>query len=231
MSPENGQRADGLSIFTSFAAVDGRLAEELHGLLEALPDVNIRSALEVISAGQNWHEWLRRAARDSQYVIVVISPASINRAWMTWEAGALSATVGSQKILPIAFELDPAQLPSPWSQFQIRWGDRREHIVDLLWKLLKEVNKERAIEVPSRLNSLVQRYIDRIQQVLEERRREVPDAPAERARQAEPVTLLDEQDLRMLCELLFRLVVKGRLRPENLLHLRASLSSFHAFCH
>lgn len=219
-------RADGLSVFISSSATDAKLVEELRRLLlETVPGVKIRSSMEReggIAAGSDWQAWVRNSVRESSYAVIVITPASIKRPWLTWEAGIVSAT-DSVKIVPIAFELEIAEIPPPFSQFRIARGDRREDIVAFLSGLLREFDSDSAIQVASRLPLVIEEYVARIQSVLDERRRAVAsNAPPERAQQAEPARALDEEDVRMLCELLFRLVVRLRERPEMLQSVEAT---------
>ena len=225
MSSPNSQRADKLSIFISASFADRDLEEALQRLLvDLIPGVEIRSSGETpIGAGSepDWQKWVLNSAQNSSFAMVLLTPRSISRPWLAWEAGAISAIVGSRKYQPIAFDLDIAEIPMPWTEFQIVRGDRRDDVTAMLERLLRDIDAGSTLEVARRLDSVVQRYIERIQQIFAERAI-ADDVPHQPARRAEPVPVLDDKDLRMLCELLFRLVVKGRLRPEMLQSVEAT---------
>lgn len=116
--PEPDIKSGRYSIFISHIheneAVAKKLKEYLLDLFPSEIDVFISGDPDSIPAGQDWFRTIIDAINDCDYMIILCTPASIERKWIYFEAGA--AAVLGRKIIPICFAgLNIGALPSPLS--------------------------------------------------------------------------------------------------------------------
>jgi HEAT repeat protein len=108
-------------IFISHITAERELAALLKEKIErhflGLVDVFVSSDQESIKAGASWLDALQRALRTASLEIVLCSPASINRPWINFEAGA--AWLQGIPVVPLCHSgLEPHNLPMPLSALQ-----------------------------------------------------------------------------------------------------------------
>jgi hypothetical protein len=219
-------RDDRRSVFISHSARDARLASALSDLLhDALPQLSVSysSQQEIGSGnrvGDRFFEWVRERVQASAYVFVLLTPESLRSPWLSFEAG-IAASTDHPRIVPIVFQLEIAHVPAPFQQFQIVRGDSYENVRRLLEQLLSQEETSRDVGVYARLDPLVRDFIERVKEGLAERSPE-PVVPARESGPRQTTSTINDEDARMLCELLFRIVVKLRERPEMLQSLEAT---------
>lgn len=73
---------------------------------------------EDISTGARWGVELNEILQDTVIGIICVTPENQNSVWLHFEAGALSKSLKDSKVMPLLFEMSPAQLSGPISQFQ-----------------------------------------------------------------------------------------------------------------
>lgn len=110
-----------VQIFISHITPDRDLAALLKEKIEKhflnLVNVFVSSDQESIKAGASWLDALQRALKTASLEIVLCSPASINRPWINFEAGA--AWLQGIPVVPMCHSgLEPHQLPMPLSALQ-----------------------------------------------------------------------------------------------------------------
>lgn len=132
-----------MKLFISHATSDKPLVDALRTLIMSTfvepIDVAYSSASVSeggISAGQDWLEWIRAQVQDSSMAVVVVTPLSKTRAWLMWEAGAVSG-VGLAKrtnlpIVPLLFGLRDTEVPDPLVSRQVKSGTTAADVRDLL---------------------------------------------------------------------------------------------------
>jgi len=78
-----------------------------------------------IRAGERWIVELRKELQDAQFGIIVLTPESLQSAWLIFEAGALSNAFQEARVCPYLVGLELKELSGPLSQFQAKKADRQ----------------------------------------------------------------------------------------------------------
>ena len=82
-----------------------------------------------VRAGEVWLERIREELECAKVLVFLLSPNSISRPWVNFEAGA--AWLARKRIIPVYFGgLDRGNLPKPYSDFQAL--DLRTHYYELV---------------------------------------------------------------------------------------------------
>jgi len=133
-------------VFISHTADDKPLADALNAALRKLfagrVDVRYSTSKEEsgVAPGANWFEWIVNQVVACDVAYVLLTPASIQRPWIPWEAGAvygaaLSRATSSDApsgvaamdrgpVQPLLFHVDETELPDPFHTLQFARGDR-----------------------------------------------------------------------------------------------------------
>ena len=138
------------SLFLSHSHRDYELAAALKQLIEScFPgyiEVKASSFAPTeggIAAGSEWFDWILMQVRSSQFTAVLLTPNSVDKPWLMWEAGAVSgvslATHEASTIIPVVYRLSMEQIPSPLRSRQAVRGEDRESIKTVLQTLNKAV--------------------------------------------------------------------------------------------
>src|SRR5438874_13773869 len=70
-----------------------------------------------VRAGEDWFERVREELDRARVVVLLLSPNSISRPWINFEAGA--GWLARKSIIPVCFGgLQRGNLPRPYSNFQ-----------------------------------------------------------------------------------------------------------------
>ena len=184
------------SLFLSHSHDDAALAEVLTQLVEnCFPghiQVKVSSAAPSeggIAAGSEWPDWINDQVRSSMFTAVLLTPNSLNKPWLMWEAGAVSgvslAMGKPSAVIPIVYRLSMEQVPSPLRSRQAALGEDGNSIIRVLETLkqslshlpernfrkfvddsvppyLKEVSRVLADTPPPLTESAIHEWLDRI---------------------------------------------------------------------
>jgi hypothetical protein len=71
-----------------------------------------------ITKGTRWSSEIAQELNDSLLGIICLTPDNLTAPWLMFEAGALSKNIGVAKVIPLLFNVDPADLVGPMTQFQ-----------------------------------------------------------------------------------------------------------------
>lgn len=71
-----------------------------------------------IQAGTRWANQLAKALNEIEFGILCITNENMDSPWLIFEAGALSKSVESGRVVPYLFGLTPNELSGPLSSFQ-----------------------------------------------------------------------------------------------------------------
>jgi hypothetical protein len=71
-----------------------------------------------ITKGTRWSSEIAQELNDSLLGIICLTPDNLSAPWLMFEAGALSKNIGVAKVIPLLFNVDPADLVGPMTQFQ-----------------------------------------------------------------------------------------------------------------
>lgn len=121
LNPENLMR-----VFLSHSSLDyvieTALADLLHGLFHVEVDYSSDQASGGgIPPGAKWLQRIEKHIKDAANTYVLLTPNSMNKAWVLWEAGAAAGVVMGAKsgaksdaAVPVTFGLSAEDIPSPF---------------------------------------------------------------------------------------------------------------------
>ncbi len=166
------------SLFLSHSHGDHELAGALKQLIEScLPghiEVKASSAAPSeggIAAGSDWLDWIHDQVRESKFTAVLLTPNSVDKPWLMWEAGAVSgvslATREASTIIPLVYRLSMEQVPSPLRSRQAARGEDRESIKRVL-ETLKQSTPLPAAAFSRFVELFVPSYLENVARALAE---------------------------------------------------------------
>ena len=173
-------------IFISLTEHDKPLAEALG---QTFADVFGENLLEVkfspsrqvgggIATGEDWFQWIVERVKACHFALILITPASVNKPWILWEAGAvagaaLALSEGSmRKVRPLVFQVPTELIPSPIrdSKAQYRRGDVDadfRYMLDEMFDELKSEMSAKAVrEFSTTRDRAVEAYLQKVQHAL-----------------------------------------------------------------
>jgi HAD superfamily hydrolase (TIGR01509 family) len=131
-----------MKIFLSHALIDKKLAQLVKELIEnvslGLTNIWLSSALDGLKPGDNlWNE-VHQNLSDSDMIIALLTPNSLQRPWILYESGFVA---GNKKanVIPMVFCIDKNDLPLPLSAYVIYKGDELEDLSQLLIQIVTKV--------------------------------------------------------------------------------------------
>jgi tetratricopeptide (TPR) repeat protein len=140
-------------LFISHTHADKRLADAFKRLMDTVFGERVDTIYSSDKrggpgVGEEWRDWINRAARDSKVALVLLTPSSVQKPWVLWEAGAVFGlylgaeaaaaprTPGEARqkspLRPLVFHVTPGQVPSPFEPFQAIRGDEEEAMMKLV---------------------------------------------------------------------------------------------------
>lgn len=171
-------------IFISHTHGDKALADAIAGLIQELfgeaVSVNYSSKKELaggIGPGVDWAEWIAREVVNADVAFVLLTPSSIQKPWLLWEAGAVEGTdratrhdKDQQRVWPLIYGLGPADIPSPFGGKQVIDGTSAadmEVVVDALFQRLGLAFTPVQIKTfGARQKDAVHRYVETVAELL-----------------------------------------------------------------
>jgi tetratricopeptide (TPR) repeat protein len=174
-------------VFISLTAQDTPIAEALAEALQEIFGETLQSHFSTskqlgsgIGAGEIWFRWITERIERCVAVLVLVTPVSVNKPWILWEAGAVAGatfatsgqTLSLSRVMPLIFQVPPEMVPSPLqaSQVQFTQGDQAESfgflLDQLLSRLLPELPNHRVAEFGRKKDAVVRRYLERVQRFL-----------------------------------------------------------------
>jgi tetratricopeptide (TPR) repeat protein len=130
MTPANDSR----KIFVSHTHADKPIADAFRDAVEELFGnyVTVSYSSEPEHGpkhGEKWLQWIDEQVRSSDFTLVLLTPSSLQKPWILWEAGAVAGTAvaagkeDARKVRPIVFRIPPEQVPDPFRDIQLVRGD------------------------------------------------------------------------------------------------------------
>ena len=142
-------------VFISHTHADAEIA---HALSAAIEDVfgdllttsySTKKELDGgIKPGEEWFRWIVTKVREAQIAVIILTPSSVQKPWVLWEAGAVygagiaSAATDIRKVRPLVFKLSGSQIPSPFAGIQGVNGDERDGIERFLTDLFNDFSPQ-----------------------------------------------------------------------------------------
>ncbi len=132
------------------------------GFPEAL-DIFVSSDLSTIKAGENWLDEVSDSLKSTQLLIVLVSPESLGRPWINFEAGA--GWIREIPVIPVCHSgLTLIDLPIPLNLFQAIEINNIAHLLKLfdgVANLLEDNTPEiKYTEIISEVRTLEANYIE-----------------------------------------------------------------------
>jgi tetratricopeptide (TPR) repeat protein len=169
-------------IFISHSHGDQPLADALAQLVNDLfgnkVTVHYSSKKELeggIAPGEDWFRWIVEQVRQADIAFVLLTPASIQKPWVIWEAGAVAgaayATAAEKaRVLPLAFGVRASDIPSPFARTELITGTDEADVLkltsDLFERFKGAFTPAEMMRFGEHRKSAVQTYIKSIELVL-----------------------------------------------------------------
>ncbi|WP_432573195.1 toll/interleukin-1 receptor domain-containing protein [Kineococcus sp. SYSU DK005] len=108
-----------------FISWSGELARKIaEDLREWLPGVIQAADCYVSSrdteAGVRWNHIIEAQLESSDFGIICLTPDNIEAPWLNFEAGALGKAVQGSHVVPLLYDMTPADINTPLKQFQAK---------------------------------------------------------------------------------------------------------------
>jgi tetratricopeptide (TPR) repeat protein len=139
-------------IFISHTHSDQAIAHALNQIIDTLfghraaVNYSTSKALEGgIGAGEDWFRWITSQVQTADVSLILITPASIQKPWVLWEAGAVTGVAlatdpdNLRKVRPLVYQVDSSQVPSPFQRVQTTRGDKQPEMEKFLTDLIRDV--------------------------------------------------------------------------------------------
>jgi len=107
-------------LFISHAAVDKNLSAFIEACLRPLlPNTAIfrTTRVDQIPAGRPWLEFIHQHVKTADKFIIVLTPASVHRPWISFETGAAWAT--DRLLIPVVAGMRKEAVPEPLRSLQL----------------------------------------------------------------------------------------------------------------
>ncbi len=137
-------------VFISYSRRDAKIAEGFRNRLQAA-GLSVFLDTASLAPGAPWSQELRTRLGEASVVLILASVAAIQSPMVNQEAGA--AVLWGKKVIPIVWELDPANLPGWLREYQaldLRGGDPvriNTHVTELIGRLLREKQQSQVIAI------------------------------------------------------------------------------------
>ena len=137
-------------IFISHAHSDEPLARALKTLFQKLFEDKIHVDYSSdhggdggIPFGERWLDWILEAVVSADLTLVVLTPESVGKPWLMWEAGAVSGVALARsegeptkaKIGALVYRLSMEQIPSPLQALQSAYGEEKRGMLRLIQRI------------------------------------------------------------------------------------------------
>jgi tetratricopeptide (TPR) repeat protein len=134
-----------LNILISHAYDERELAEAWKTLIETTSSGVIKvwysSDMEPsggITLGREWREGLYQRLKECQYVLAILTPASVNRPWIMWECGVASGLDKIRGIIPIVYGMGRGDLANPLATYHTYQGEDTAQVREVCQRLARE---------------------------------------------------------------------------------------------
>ncbi|GGO10619.1 toll/interleukin-1 receptor domain-containing protein [Microbispora bryophytorum] len=180
-------------IFISHTEVDKAIADAVNEAIDTLLGAGAVSVVYSTSRelgggvkfGENWFQWIAQQVRNATVTLVLLTPASVQKPWVLWEAGAVYGAALAEPqarlrtVRPIAFQIGMNDVPSPLasSHAHIARGDDSSDVRLLLNEFIEQFSSDPAstIRAAQNVERVVTRWLDAVAEAL----RTAPLTPAE----------------------------------------------------
>jgi hypoxanthine phosphoribosyltransferase len=120
-------------IFLSYSHLDSKIAVELREKFLA-SGLTCFMAEKSVEVGDQWIHQIREAIRESEIILILITPRSIGSKWVYLEVGA--AWMENKRIIPLTQFVDISDLPELIKNLQIKTIETEKDKLNLVHELI-----------------------------------------------------------------------------------------------
>ena len=179
--------------FISLTHQDTPIAEAVRDALRELfgdfLEVHFSTSKELaggIRSGEDWFQWIVERVKECDFALILITPSSVNKPWILWEAGAVAGVAlaserdGLRKVRPLVYQVPTDLIPSPIhdSKVQFLRGDKGDDVQRLLEEILNDYVSDLARLAPDRVARFGAKVKDVLRVYLEKVQASLLNAPA-----------------------------------------------------
>ncbi|NHC16329.1 TIR domain-containing protein [Motilibacter deserti] len=162
-------------------ALDAAVRQAIRSLFGDAVDVASSSDRESqgsIAPGENWFEWIVRQVQEARVTFVLLTPTSVLKPWIMWEAGAVFGAAvkadgdAGTRVRPVRLGIESRDVPGPLgsSNVQIAVGHEKADVRQLFLQLIndftEDVGFKNAVEAGTRLDGVVERWLEHVDEAL-----------------------------------------------------------------
>jgi len=197
-----------MNIFLSYISEEGKLANFLKSELEKLsPEIKIFSYSHDIEIGTEWERKIKENLENCDLLMILISPLSIERRWLTLEFGAFWAA--NKKIFVLTHSnIRPADLYYPLNKYYCVQLSTYEGVIKLINSIqeLAKIN-----ELPSYFQVPI--FVNRLTDVLEQ------------LYKTNFISLDTLEDINTVCRLSIKMLTPIEIKPEKIISISDNLKN------
>ncbi|MFB9982647.1 TIR domain-containing protein [Mesorhizobium kowhaii] len=129
-----------------------------------------------IRPGEDWFRWIGDRVRESDVAFILLTPSSIQKPWLLWEAGAVAGvalageTENQRKLRPITYKLKGSELPTVFGREQVSDGlnlaDIKRLFEDLISNFSDGISTTAMIRVAQMVPQICADYLSKAEAAL-----------------------------------------------------------------
>lgn len=169
------------AMFISLTHNDSGIAEALRDALQELfgefLQTHFSTSKELtggIKSGEDWFQWIVERVQKCDFAVILVTPSSVNKPWILWEAGAVAgaalatSAAGIRKVRPLVYQVPTDLIPSPIrdSKVQFTRGDNSAAFKSFLREILDdyrtELSGDRVSEFGEKINNVIEVYLGKV---------------------------------------------------------------------
>jgi tetratricopeptide (TPR) repeat protein len=124
--------------------------------------------------GARWLQWINDQVKTSDFTLVLLTPASLQKPWILWEAGAVAGTsVASgaddgRKVRPLVFRVPPEQVPDPFRDVQLVRGDDYADVQNVMLEWMESLPGTVGAKAGIKLEATLRKYLATVTAALDQ---------------------------------------------------------------
>jgi len=123
--------------------------------------------------GGKWLQWIDQQVKSSDFTLVFLTPSSLQKPWILWEAGAVAGTSvvagkdDARKVRPLVFRIPPGQVPDPFRDIQLVRGDDSIDMQAIFLDWMSDLPAAVSGKAGMKLESTLKKYISAVEHALD----------------------------------------------------------------
>jgi tetratricopeptide (TPR) repeat protein len=165
-------------VFISHTQADKGIADAFSHLLDELFESYFKASYSSDPEhgpkhGARWLQWINAQVKGSPFSLVLLTPASLQKPWILWEAGAVAGTSvaagddDGRKVRPLVFRLSSEQIPDPFRDVQVVRGDDYASMEAVLSEWMENLSGTAAAKAGRKLDRALRDYLAAVNTALD----------------------------------------------------------------